>query len=130
MGNFRIFVLVGGAAALVNVVARILLGAFLSFEVAVVIAFLVAMTFAFLMNRQFVFTASDISPASQFMRFALVNAVALVQVWLISVGLARYLFPAVGFQWHAETIAHLAGVASPVVTSYFLHKNFSFPTSS
>ena len=62
----------------------------------------------------------------QLTRFALVNAIAFVQVWLVSVGLARLLFPAIGFTWQAEIVAHAIGVASPAVTSYFLHQHFSF----
>ena len=41
-------------------------------------------------------------------------------------GLARLAFPAVGFDWLAEDIAHLIGVAIPAVTSYFGHRHFSF----
>jgi putative flippase GtrA len=52
--------------------------------------------------------------------------VALVQVWVVSVGLARLVFPAVGFTWHADDIAHLIGVTIPAVTSYFGHRHFSF----
>ena len=56
----------------------------------------------------------------------IINLVALAQVWVVSVGLARLLFPAIGFGWHAETVAHVTGVAVPVFTSYFGHKHFSF----
>jgi len=51
---------------------------------------------------------------------------AFAQVWVVSVGLARVIFPAIGFSWRAETVAHVVGVLSPVVTSYVLHKRFSF----
>jgi putative flippase GtrA len=60
------------------------------------------------------------------MRFALVNIAAIAQVWIVSVGLARFVFPAAGFTWHAETVAHVIGVAVPVFTSYVGHKRFSF----
>ena len=63
---------------------------------------------------------------SELFRFAIVNVFALAQVWLVSVGLARLAFPAIGFAWHAEDIAHLIGVAIPAVTSYFGHRHFSF----
>ncbi len=32
--------------------------------------------------------------------------------------------------WHAETIAHVIGVASPVITSYTLHMRLSFQSVS
>ena len=130
MGGFRAFVLVGGAAALLNIGVRILLGGVMSFGLAVVVAYLVAMTFAFVLNRRFVFAGSRLPPVTQYLRFAMVNVIALGQVWLVSLGLARVIFPALGFGFHAETVAHVIGVASPVVTSYFLHKHFSFGQSA
>jgi putative flippase GtrA len=64
--------------------------------------------------------------SGEYARFALVNAVAFAQVWLVSVGLARLVFPAIDFTWQAETVAHVIGVVSPIVTSYIGHKHFSF----
>ncbi len=72
------------------------------------------------------FEAGRNEVGGQFIRFAMVNAIAFTQVWLVSVGLARWLFPAIGFDWQAETVAHVIGVASPAVTSCFLHQHFSF----
>ncbi len=45
---------------------------------------------------------------------------------IVGVGLDRFVFPAVGFTWHAETVAHVIAVASPILTSYVAHKYFSF----
>ena len=64
--------------------------------------------------------------SAQYVRFTIVNLFALLQVWLLSVGLANWLFPKLGFTWHAELIAHTIGVLSPVVTSYYGHKLFTF----
>jgi putative flippase GtrA len=76
--------------------------------------------------RTFVFETEAGDAKGQYVRFALANVVAFVQVWCVSVILARLVFPAVGLTWQAETIAHLIGVGSPVVTSYLAHKKFSF----
>jgi putative flippase GtrA len=124
--RFIAFVLVGGLAAAVNVASRVALSMVLDYDLSIVIAYLCGMTTAYLLNRFYVFERSGRSVASEYVRFGLVNAVALAQVWLVSVILARHLFPAVGFNWHAEFIAHGIGVASPIVTSYFGHKYFSF----
>jgi putative flippase GtrA len=126
VGEFGRFLLTGGVAAGVNVVVRWLLSHAMVYEIAVVVAYLVGMTTAYLLSRAFVFARSGRTVVDEAVRFALVNVVALVQVWVVSVGLARLVFPAIGFAWHAEDIAHLIGVAIPAVTSYFGHRHFSF----
>jgi putative flippase GtrA len=124
--EFLVFLLVGGFAAGVNVLSRIAFNLAFSYQTSIVLAYLCGMTTAYILNRIYVFESSGRGVASEYFRFGLVNVVALVQVWLVSVGLAYYVFPAIGFSWHAETIAHGIGVSVPIVTSYFGHKYFSF----
>jgi putative flippase GtrA len=124
--RFVLFVLAGGTAALVNILSRIALNWVMPYEVAIIVAYLCGMTTAYLLNKYFVFAASGRGVASEYTRFALVNLAAVAQVWIVSVGLARLVFPAIGFAWHAETVAHVIGVAIPVFTSYLGHKHFSF----
>ena len=125
-GRFAWFVLAGGAAAGVNILSRIALNWIMPYQVAIIFAYLCGMTTAYLLNKHFVFAASGRSIGAEYLRFALVNLAALAQVWVVSVGLARMIFPALNFSWHAETIAHVIGVAVPVFTSYLGHKHFSF----
>lgn len=126
-GTFIRFVAVGGFAAIINVGSRILFSLVMSYELAVVCAYLCGMATAFVLNRLYVFEAAGAgNAAGQGVRFALVNLVALAQVWIISVGLARFVFPWMDMTWHAETVANAIAVASPVVTSYLAHKHFSF----
>lgn len=124
------FLLTGGIAAGVNIAARWLLEFVVSFEAAVGFAFPMGLASGFLLARLFVFRVGSGSAHWQFARYTLVNTVGLVQVWLISVGLARFVFPAAGVAWLGETAAHVIGVLSPVVTSYMLHKRFSFREAS
>jgi len=124
--RFVLFLGAGGAAALVNILSRIALSLVMPYEVAIVVAYVVGMTTAYLLNKYFVFAASGRGVTSEYLRFALVNLAAVAQVWIVSVGLARLVFPAAGFAWHAETVAHVIGVAVPVFTSYLGHKHFSF----
>lgn len=120
------YVGVGLFAALVNVFARLLFNRFTSYEVAVALAFPVALTVAFVLNRSFVFDGESGDAKGQYLKFAIVNLLALAQVWLISVGLANIAFPAMNFTWNAETVAHIIGVGSPIFTSYFAYKYFVF----
>jgi putative flippase GtrA len=124
------FVAVGATAALVNLAARALIDRATSYEAAVVLAFPIALATAFLLNRSFVFDAAAGRWQGQFGRFALVNLLALAQVFAVSVALARWLLPAVDFTWHADTVAHAVGVASPILTSYWAHSRFTFAGSS
>ena len=124
--RFVRFLVTGGLSAGVNVASRILFGRFVSYEIAVVLAYLVGMTTAFILARLFVFDGHSGDARGQYMRFALVNVLAFAQVWLVSVGLDLYVFPAIGWTWQAATLAHMIGVVSPVAASYFGHRKFSF----
>jgi putative flippase GtrA len=123
------FVLSGGIAAGVNVLSRAALSTITSYSASIVIAYLIGMTTAYVLMKLFVFEESGRRPEAEYLRFGLVNMVALAQVWIVSVGLARWLFPLVGFGFYPEAIAHVIGVLSPVATSYFLHKYFTFSSS-
>ncbi|MEQ8584841.1 MAG: GtrA family protein [Thalassobaculaceae bacterium] len=126
LGEFGRFLVTGGIAAGVNIVARWLFDLVMPFELAVVVAYLAGMVTAYTLSKLFVFSRSGRSVSDEFLRFAIVNVVALAQVWIVSVGLARYVFPAVGFTWHADDAAHVIGVLVPAVTSYLGHRHFSF----
>lgn len=120
--------MVGGFAALVNLSTRALLNLVVSYEVAVIVGYLCGMTVAFTLNKFFVFSRSGRAAHREYVRFAIVNAVAFAQVFVVSVGLARWLFPLLGFTFYADTIAHVIGVGSPVITSFLGHKYYSFAT--
>lgn len=124
--EFSRFVLTGGFAAGVNFLSRIALSNFMSYRLAVFIAYLIGMATAFILSKIFVFQNSGHSTSTEFIRFSIVNIFAVIQVWLISVGLAEYGFPAVNFVFYPEEVAHLIGISVPVVTSYYGHKYFTF----
>ena len=124
--QFFVFLLVGGFAALVNFMSRILYNTQLNYEWAVFFAYLTGMLTAYVLSRYMVFGPSLRSKRSELFRFTIVNIIALVQVWGISVGLARYIFPWLEFSYHPYEVAHLIGLSIPVFSSYLGHKYFSF----
>ncbi len=124
--QFFRFLLAGGLAAAVNFGTRIVLSLWLDYALAITLAYAVGICTAFLLNRRFVFQQSLNSTRTQFTWFVVINIVAFVQTILVSLGLARYLFPAIGLVHGAETIAHAIGIATPVLTSYLGHRKFSF----
>lgn len=58
--------------------------------------------------------------------FTLVNMVAVVQTWAISMGLANYIPPSFNITRFVPEITHAVGVVVPVVTSYLGRKHWSF----
>lgn len=120
------FALSGGIAAGVNIFSRMALSQITNYSAAIVIAYLIGMSTAYLLMKLFVFETSGRSVQQEYLRFGLVNLVALVQVWAVSVILKNYVFTSISFSFYAETIAHGIGVLSPIATSYFMHKRFSF----
>ena len=125
-GEFTRFVAVGAFAALLNWLSRIGFSLFMPLTAAIVAAYLVGLTTAFVLNRKYVFGPTERGMKSEYLRFALVNVVALAQVWAVTMALVTYVFPYFGFTWRANEVAHAIGVASPIVTSYFGHRYFSF----
>ncbi|MEO0712522.1 MAG: GtrA family protein [Pseudomonadota bacterium] len=123
------FVIAGGIAAAINWLSRFAFSMFLSLDAAVVAAYLVGMTTAYVLNRKFVFEASGRTVSNEYGRFAIINLIAIVQVLVVTLGLSRYVFPAVSFTTFPEAVAHGVGVASPIVTSYLGHRFFTFSPS-
>ena len=124
--DFLMFLLTGGFAAAVNWGSRIVYNFWMPYSPAIVVAYITGMITAFVLAKLFVFTKSTQSTAKSVFFFTLVNLVAVLQTWGVSVGLAYYVFPWIGITWQARAIAHLVGVAVPVFTSYIGHKKWSF----
>lgn len=124
--EFNRFVLTGGFAAGVNFLSRIGLSEFMSYRMAVFVAYIIGMITAYTLAKIFVFEKSHQLVHHEFAKFTIVNVVAVIQVWLISVGLAEYGFPAINFTFYPEEVAHLIGISVPVITSYYGHKHFTF----
>ncbi len=125
-GQFVLFLIVGGAAALVNFVARLILNRWMDYAPAVAGAFAFGVLTAFILNRLFVFKESRRAVHHQAGWFLLINLAGLAQTLGVSVFLAHYAFRWLGFHWHDESVAHMIGIAFPLVSSYFGHKYLSF----
>jgi putative flippase GtrA len=120
------FFITSGAAALVNIGSRIPLGWVMPYSASIIVAYLIGMSTAFALARKFVFQPEPGNARTEFLRFAAVNVLGLLQVLAVSLLLEAMIFPRLGFTWHAATVAHIIGVGSPAFTSYYAHKYFSF----
>lgn len=124
--EFILFLVTGGLAALINIVSRVGFSTVVRFELAVLLAYAVGMVTAYVLARKFVFLSSRTSIRRSFAAFALVNLFAVLQTWLVSVGLRNWLLPLLGIVVFRDLLAHGIGVAMPVASSYFGHKYISF----
>lgn len=124
--QFVLFIVAGGIAACVNFLSRILINRWLTYSAAIIVAYLLGMITAFALNRLLVFKQVSHSVRHQIFWFTVVNLAAVLQTLAISLLLADWLFPHIGFSWHPETLAHAFGVAVPVITSFVGHKYLSF----
>lgn len=124
--QFMIFLLTGGFAAAINFGSRFLYNTFVDFPMAVTLAYLTGMVTAFILAKIFVFQAPTHSTAKSAAIFAMVNAVAFAQTWVVSMALAYHLLPAVGIYQYDKAIASAVGISIPVFTSFFAHKYITF----
>ena len=120
------FLLAGGTAALINFCMRMLLSNYVHYAIAIVLAYFCGMATAFVLNRRFVFRDWTNRLHQQIAWFVTVNAVALLQTLAVSLLLADAVLPMLGITWHAEEIAHAAGILVPIFTSYLGHKKWTF----
>jgi putative flippase GtrA len=124
--EFARFIAIGGLAALVNLVARYLLDYIMPFEAAVVLAYMIGMVFAFFLFQQLIFGGNRGHRSRRVVRFVQVNLVGAGLAWAVSSVMARLLLPAIGWDFHPFEVAHFVGVAAPAISSYFLHKHYTF----
>lgn len=124
--QFLMFLLTGGFAAAVNFCSRIIYSIWLDFSSAIILAYITGMITAFVLAKLFVFKDSQLPVYHSVVFFILVNLVAVLQTWAISMALAYYFLPWLGVTSFVQEIAHAFGVAFPVFTSYIGHKHWSF----
>lgn len=124
--QFMIFLFTGGIAALANFVSRILLNKYLSFSASVIIAYIVGMVVAYILFRTIVFDAKRLSLKKSVTFFCMVNALGILQTYLISMALYYWMFPCLSFNFYPDTMAHLIGIMVPACTSFIGHKYLTF----
>jgi putative flippase GtrA len=124
--QFLVFLLTGGTAAAVNFCSRIFYNHWLDFSLSIIFAYITGMITAFILAKLFVFKESQQSFSRSAGFFILVNLIAILQTWGISMALAYYVLPALRVSLFAPEIAHAVGVVVPVFTSYLGHKHWSF----
>ena len=124
--QFQGFLLVGAAAALLNFLSRLVLSIWINFSTAIIISYILGMITAFYLNRKFVFKSTILDIRKSFSFFLLINILAIIQIWMVSMLLAYFIFPYLKIHNHIYEISHFFGIIVPIFTSYIGHKRFSF----
>jgi len=124
------FLIAGGAAALVNWLARFPLEIVLPFAAALLGATAIGMTCGFLLYQGWVFPRSDRPLTQQIRDFVLVNLAGQLAMFLAAV-LLREVLLMLGFgALLASALAHMMGIAIGAVVNYLGHRHVTFARSS
>ena len=123
--KFSTFIVVGAIAAIVNFLSRLILNQWLSFEYSIIVAFFLGLFTGYVLSRKFVFFETDSSIIPSCIKFVVVNIVAIIQTYYVSIYLHLLLDKYTDWSYSRE-MAHFCGICVPVITSYYGHKYFSF----
>ena len=123
--SFLGFLAVGGLAALLHWLSRIILSNWMSFSGAVTIAYFVGMLVAFTLNSFFVFPHSKKPKYKQARDFVIVNLSFFPVVWLGSITF-NHALQAMGMVRYTQVLAHGMAVAIPMVATFLIYKIFTF----
>lgn len=124
--QYLAFLFVGGASVLVNIFARWFLSHGLSFPAAIAGAYVASTLLAFALNSSITFNVRD-HRLSRLKKYVLVNVIGLIKVLLVSTGLVHAsegLLPL--SKGMLETGCHILALATLAISSFFLHKKFTF----
>ena len=124
--QFIYFLMVGLISGSASFGSRLVYSQWIDFSEAVVLAYVTGMIAAFILNKLFVFKESQGNFFESILFFCVVNAVGLMQTWLVTMCLAYYVLPFIGVLRYKNEIAHAIGICAPVVTSFLGHKYLTY----
>jgi len=124
--QFILFIITGGTSAVINILSRIILSEFFSFEFAILISYGIGMITAFSLAKRFVFLNSKKSTKKSFPAFALVNLISVIQTFFVSIFIKNWLIIFLDNLSFVELIAHTCGLGVLVFTSFYGHKYITF----
>jgi putative flippase GtrA len=123
--QFLSFVGVGGVAALLHWLSRILLSQWISLNYAVAIAYVIGMLIAFVLNSYFVFPKSMKPKIEQCRDFVVINIAFFPIVWIATI-LLKNLFSFMGITLYPDALAHGVALSIPMFGTFLIYKFFTF----
>ena len=122
--DFLRFIVLGSLAVFLNFFSRIILSTEFNFLISVTLAQCIGMLAAYFLFKNYLFQRSNSS--FQWLRFVMVNLLSVIIVLIVSHILVYFLLPAVGIFKYKYEIAHFIGIGSTAITSFVLHKFWTF----
>lgn len=123
--QFLLFLAVGGTAAFLHWLSRIILSHWFSFSWAVILAYGVGMAVAFTLNSLLVFPGSIKPRHRQARDFCVVNLAFFPFVWAAAIAVER-LLGSLGITLFREALAHGVAVSIPMFATFLAYKFFAF----
>ncbi len=125
--NIFTFLAAGGIAAASNIISRILFSQFLPYSLSIFFAYWVGVIIAFVLFKSVVFQRGNLFQS--FPRFIVVNIAMLLLTIAVS-NVAYQFLDYISYKGYFFNnnylLAHMIGVSSPFLPSYFLHKYYTF----
>jgi putative flippase GtrA len=123
--QFLLFLGVGGLAAFLHWLSRILLSQWLSFNWAVTVAYGIGILVAFLLNSFLVFPKSTKPKKQQAREFFITNICFFPVVWISAIEIYSIL-QYYGVIRNTEEIAHAIAVGIPMFATFLIYKFIAF----
>lgn len=124
--QFIRFIFAGGAAAIINFASRIIYNQWVNYSLSIILSYITGMITAYLLMSSFVFLKGNRSRRFSVFSFILINILAVLQTWAITMLFLHYLFPSMGINYHIHEISHAIGIMAPLIVSFFGHKYITF----
>jgi putative flippase GtrA len=124
--QFLRFLLVGGAAAALHWLSRILFNWYVAYVWAIVLAYVVGVLVGFVLNRLYVFPYSDRPVRTQLTYFFLINLAVFPFVWLVAYVLGEWVLVRWLQRDVALALAHGIAIMVPVFANFAAHKFLTF----
>jgi putative flippase GtrA len=125
--RYLLFLFSGCTASALNIVLRLGFGQFMAYIPSIALAYVFSTLAAYLLNRYLVFKSTSTRYHVEATQFYMVNVVGLAQTILLSSLLSHLLATRVGLALQlSQTLAHVAALSTLAVTSFLLHKYWTF----
>ena len=118
------FIICGALAASTNFFSRIIFSYFFNLRLSIFFAFILGMLTAYFLFKKFVFLNKKKSKKSKPLFFILVNLIALLHIYFLTI-LLNYLTQSY-MGYSNVTIAHGFSLVTSVFLSFYLHKNYTY----